>query len=539
MRWKEWLAAAVALASFCGSGGCSGVSNGTDPAASPVVQTAGIDGTVSDAVLSDIKDVEFASNTAALNLSGTSSTDRFILAVQATSPTPADYNVQIAEAGQASLNSPVALSLDEEAPEAATEQFHEYLREMEGFIRESGDFEEVRAPQATHLATQQAVGSQKQFRVLSSINSITQHSTVTATLRLVSDHLYIYVDDEASSHLNETDVANLAHDFEEIALPLERSLIGRESDINSDGRIAILMTPVLNRMASSGGIVTGFFFPGDLYHQSAVSNPASNEQEIFYTMVPDADGRFGTPISETFTIENILPGVLAHEYQHMASFNRHVLVSGGSTESPWLNECLSHFFEDLTGFGNENPSRVRLYLAQTGRTALIPSTSPSLSERGGCYLFLRYLYEQSGDGDRFLQRLYENNLTSVANLEAAFDGGDSNFDDFADFLKRWAVALTLSETGLSSDPKYNYQTRAQHPETGNKTGVCIRCEAQDGRGTVLGGPLMNDVSAFPISSSIKATAIQFYQFEGPANHITISGTNGSNLTGTLIRLQSR
>jgi hypothetical protein len=533
---SKWSVAAVLIltATFiisCGTG-----TGSSESAVTPSVETAGENGGFEDLNLGEIQDLEFSDTGATLDFNGEAGGSDYLLIVNSTSKSTGDTTLQLAR-GTSSLSSdPVALAL-EDPEEDSGSQFHQFLREMEEVFSESEEFEEVSLSSLAALSAAPKVGETKPFRVLSTMGSITTYTEVNGKLRLASGDLHIYVDQTAEALVTDEDLEKLADDFEGIALPRERELFGDESDINFDGHISILMTCVLNRMATAGGIVTGFFFPGDLYQRST-ANPASNAQEIFYTMVPDPKGDCGaSPISKSFVIDNILPGVLAHEYQHMASFNQHLLRNGGPTEEPWLNECLAHLAEDLTGFGKENPSRAKLFLNQPAKTPIIPPTSPTLAERGGCYLFLRYLYEQAGDGKGFLQRLLNTRLTGVANLEAAFAGADPAFDQFPEFVNRWSVTLSLSETGLTSDPRYNYKARSIDPETANFTGVCIRCDAQDGRGTVLDGPVMTSVSSFPISSTLKATASEFYRLNAPSGTIRLNAGGTPELAGTLVRLE--
>ncbi len=522
---------AVIIMMFIGS--CGGEGGPTAGYSTPV-STAGAGGHLDGTSLDNIEEVDLTS-AATLSISGIAS-DRYLLAVTATSPSSTGASVRLTQGSLAALGleDPTVSSLEmEESYGTAEEAFHQYLREMETVMRDSGDFDTVASPTVAALTTPPATGSVQSFRVLSSMNSITTYQEVSAELRVATDSLLIYVDEVNDDNISDTDLESLAANFEEVALPRERELFGRESDLNFDGRITILMSCVVNRMATSGGIVTGFFFPGDMYQRSSV-NPVSNAQEIFYTLVPDPSGACGTPISASFAVGNILPGVLAHEYQHMVSFNQHVFMNRGTTEEPWLNECLSHLAEDLTGFGNENPSRVRLFLAQPSMTPVIPVTSPTLAERGACYLFLRYLYEQSNDGDLFIRNLLETTLTGVENLEAAFDGPDSDFDEFPEFMNRWSIALSLSEAGVTSDTLYNYQARSRHPTTGNFTGICVRCDTQDGRGTVLGGPVMTTVANFPSISLVKGT--QIFDLGSPSGNVSVAGSGGVPLKGSLIQL---
>ncbi|MBI2500275.1 MAG: hypothetical protein HYW02_02130 [Deltaproteobacteria bacterium] len=349
-------------------------------------------------------------------------------------------------------------------------------------------------------------------------------------MRAITSNLLVYVDKEASDNIKDDEIEELALNFDQNSIPLERDLFGNESDLNNDGYISVLMSGVTNGMASSGGIVTGFFFPADLYSKRA-SNPCSNEQEIFYTLVPDPKGEFGVPITAEFATQNILPGVLCHEYQHMISFNRHALLGEGKTEEPWLNEAISHLAEDLCGYGLENYSRVKLFLDKPNTTSLVPTTSPSLAERGAGYLFLRYLYEQQPKGEAFLRNLLEGNSSGAENIVASFGDGE-----FADLLNRWSLTLALSELGLTSDSKYNYQTPFKHSVTGNRSGICLRCDAEDGRGTILKGPAMAEVDSFPIAVNLNATSSQILIVSDPPSSLGIIGTGGPNLTGTMLRL---
>ena len=415
--------------------------------------------------------------------------------------------------------------------ESAESQFHQYLMEMGTYFKESGEYPMAGTSRFAGLAKTVAVGDTKSFKVLSSLSSLSQTKTVQATLRVKTSDLLIYVDNEAASEIQDVDVENLATDFGDIALPLERELFGRESDVNGDGTMTILMTPVLNRMASSGGLVTGFFYPLDLFVQEN-----SNQMEIFYTLVSDPQGKFGPSLSVDFTINNILPGVLAHEYQHMTSYQQHVFVNGGSTEVSWANELLSHFSEDITGFGKENPSRVRLGLASPQTSPLTPATSPGLAERGMGYLFIRYLYEQSPDGDAFISRLYQTSDTGRSNIEQAFAGTSSDFDDFDDFVKNWSMAVALSDTNATTNPRYNYEPRTIHPETGNYMGICLRCDTQDGRGTVLSGPAVVTPSSYPLSTSVESSAIQYFLIKNPSGPLTLN-LSGNNVVGAIAELK--
>ena len=491
--------------------------------------------------LGTIQDVPLSSTNATLDFGTSQNNADYLLILNAPQQTSSSFSVQLSKTNPSALTT-AALGLqnppeqEEDYQEDAAGEFHQYLREMETVIAQSDDFQPVKPSQFAALQTDQSVGSVQTFHILSTLTSVGTCETTSGVLKYASSNLYVYVDKRDLDLVSDGDIKVLASDFENIAMPLERTLYGKESDINGDAHVSILLSEVVNKQAGTSGLVTGYFFPGDLYENTS-SNPCSNAQEIFYGLVADPNGSFGTPISSSFVTKNILPGVLAHEYQHMISFNQHVFINGGSTEEPWLNEGLSHFTEDITGFGNENWARVKIALAQISKTSLVTSTSPNLAERGLCYLFLRYLYEQSSDGNTFIHKLYAANRTGVDNIEAAFAGTTSDFKTFSQFVNRFSLALALSETGLTSDSRYNFKTRTTS-QTGNFTGFCSRCDTQDGRGTVLSGPVMTTVSNFPASAKVTSSATQFFRLSRPSGNIQVS-TGSSGFTGALVRLDTK
>ncbi len=529
--------AALLITTSCSSSGTG--SSGQSAATNTVSSIGGGFESLSGLALQDVQTLELNLSISSAQVTPQQAQDKYLVALVPTSSS--NTTIAINSSASSPVNatsSRLGLSMaDPVKPEEPEEiQFHQYLMESSEIFSQSDEFEPFKTSSLAALNKAETVGDTQSFRVLSSMSSISSYKTVTATLRVKTSNLLVYVDNDAANLVVDEDVDTLASEFEDIALPLERDIFGQESDINNDGTMTILMTPILNKMATSGGLVTGFFFPGDLYVQSS-GNPASNEREMFFTMVPDPQGSFGPNVSVDFTIHNILPGVLAHEYQHMTSFQQHVFLNGGSPEVSWLNEALSHFAEDITGFGRENPSRVRLALANPQTSPLAPSTAPGLAERGMSYLFIRYLYEQSADGNAFIKRLLNTSKTSISNIETAFAGTQSSFDDFNDFVKNWSMAIALSGSGATDDSRYNYQAREVHPVTGNYTGICLRCNADDGRGTVLSGPTISTPTSFPIQASVESTAIQYFMIEGTTDTVSISAGGNNSVIGSIAKLK--
>jgi len=310
---------------------------------------------------------------------------------------------------------------------------------------------------------------------------------------------------------------------------------GSVSDINKDERVAILVTLGVNKLgASGGGIITGYFYAADLYSRNS-SNPTSNEMEIVYILSPDPKGQYGTTISKSFAMNNLMPAVVPHEVQHAISYNNHVFVNGGSSEQSWLNEAMSHFSEDYTGHGNENPSRFEIFLADTMYTPLAPSSSPDLGERGAGYSFLRFLYERTGKSDEFLKTLINTNLRGKDNLESAIGNEDSDFDEWSEFMRRWAIALAMTDRGISTTDQYQFDPRTLNPGTGIWEGICLICNAEDNRGTIVNGPYIEELSKGTEFLSLSGTSTAFYSIPDPMENITITGSSSAGLQGVLIR----
>jgi hypothetical protein len=278
-------------------------------------------------------------------------------------------------------------------------------------------------------------------------------TVVTGHLKFEGTHTLLYVDERTSQAiLSDAEAEEIGQTFDASIYAIDRSAFGNESDINGDGKVAILMTEEVNNLPEDpGSIILGYFLPNDLL--PAYVNPAvTNGMEIFYTMVPDP--AIGGVDWKARSIRSI-KSTLAHEFQHMINFNYRILIYGKGylanyQEELWMNEALSHIAEDLNGYDVDNIARSNLFLDNPGSTKLTFLDDDNLSNRGAVYLFLRYL------GDRFGESIYRTLVQSMhagtVNAEAAT--GSNFLELFAD----WSAALYLSGRGITSDPRFNYSS---------------------------------------------------------------------------------
>lgn len=417
------------------------------------------------------------------------------------------------------------------------EIFSSWLRASEsaldGFEEKISDPNETIGAKSLSFKTA-SFGDKESFRVLSSLTSTGSYVEVVAEARCVGSNVIFFVDEDVSEDdLSDADIDELCENFDRIAGE-EQDLLGDSSDVDGDGKLHVLMTAQVNRLgALGGGIITGYFFAGDLYARSS-SNQVSNEREVIYTMVPDPSGKYGVSISNSFAMSNLLPAVLPHEFQHAISYNQHVMVAGGTAEENWLNEGMSHFMEDYFGYGVENPSRYAMFLSSPSSYGVVTQGSPNLMERGAAYLFVRYLYEQASDGDAFLGRLIKTSSRGVANLETAFNG-PAEMDTFSEMMARWTIALGMTDRGISRDSRYTYRERVRNSRTGNFEGVCLMCDAQDNRGTMLEGINLNPYFGYH-TVTMDASAMKFYELSDFPSELQIQG-NSNGTFAVMIRTQ--
>ena len=323
------------------------------------------------------------------------------------------------------------------------------------------------------------LGSTRTFRVYGDLNGNTFKSS-TATLKFIGTNVLLYLDNESpAGGFSDAEITRFGKLFDETLYGIDVRAFGSESDIDKNGHVIMLLSPRVNELTPNDpqecalGIIVGFFTSYDLASKST----NSNQGEVFYSVVPDPQGTRGCPISLTRARE-LIPATFIHEFQHMISYNQHVLVRGGESGSEWM----SHMAEELGSLYYE-----RKYPSPQGRTdpaQLFPDSSQafilgdlqnafqymntsaassvtnftgagSLDERGGAWLFLRWLADQKGND--ILGRIEQSGDTGKTNI--ARKAGE----DFARLFGDFSIALyTDSLPGVARGaipPRYRFTTR--------------------------------------------------------------------------------
>lgn len=436
--------------------------------------------------------------------------------------------------GLADLESDLELSADVVTPQdlldqalRREEEYNAAQPPSEGMAKFLSAGKSVSASKAVNGDVNAAISedSTANFSVLSSLSDTTQCVTITATAKCVNSEVAVYVDNEIldtnPSDLPNADIDDLCSVYAD-GLPNLRTWLGSYSDSDSNGVVIALITSRVNRLATGGGIVTGFFNSADLS-----AGTCSNEKEIVYIVSPDSGGLYGTKISNSFFMSNFGKGVFFHEVQHLINYYQRVSIKGGSAEQGCLNEGLSHLIEDLTGYGRENYSRYDLFLASPQSYSACGGTS--LAQRGASYLFLRYLYERSGESKDFLKNMVQTTNSGYDNIVAAYPSKTGDFDSIGEFLRQWGAALAYTNR-ITTGAKFKYNARTKNATTGNWHGVCMVCDAEDGRSTTLTGPTFGTFTS-GTTYSVRDAATRFLKINSNPSKIDFSvGTGAKGYT---------
>jgi hypothetical protein len=317
-------------------------------------------------------------------------------------------------------------------------------------------------------------------------------NTRTGRVAAVSSRAMVVSDvDNPSGGYSDAEYASILATFDTLVFPMDTAAFGAPTNISSYGRIILFYTKAVNELTprNASFSIGGFFFARDLYPKKANgtlgSCTGSNENEMFYLLVPDPNGEIN---GNKRTKDEVTQGnlaAIAHEFQHLINASRRLYINTGAVtnEETWLDEGLSHTAEELlyfriSGFSSRQNLGLPDVTANTTRQAqfntyaslnflrfqrFITATeanSPyapndSLSTRGATWNFLRFAAARQGPAGEapFFRALVNSRTTGVANLQNVLSSGG-----FSDYLIDWAVSLigddfSTAQTALL-DPRY-------------------------------------------------------------------------------------
>ena len=300
------------------------------------------------------------------------------------------------------------------AKEAATRPPDRDLEELA--VRLRGVVPSGLSPAAAAPLTQ---GAQETFW-LTDLDDGSAHS-ITATLHVVSDNAYLFVDDDVE--FDQQGLEEAARIFETRVRPAVVGTFGdiRNPGIDGDPRLFVLHS---NLNGAAGYFGSADAFPSDVH-------PHSNEREIIY-----------------MDIETLRPGtdtymaVIAHEFQHAVHFNH------DNGEESWVNEGLSELASEVAGYRLRSP-RAFLPRPDTQLNFWAEESYDRIPHYGASALFMKYLAQRVG-GSHNLTDLITEPLDGIEGVDSFLnDNGLTFLDVFAD----WVIANYLD----AEDERFGYQ----------------------------------------------------------------------------------
>lgn len=246
-----------------------------------------------------------------------------------------------------------------------------------------------------------------------------ENSQIAAELVYLTEHVAMWVEQGV---LYDKDVLSAAADrFEEKTYPTNRLYFGSEPSPGIDGDIRL---HILNS-AQLGSSVLGYFYSPSQYPASIV--PYSNEREIFYMST-----------NAILQGEDYYGGVLAHEFQHMISWNV------DQNEDGWMGEGLSELAAFLNGFGPSQHAS-SFFMNPDLQLNAWPDGGSAGPNYGASFLFAAYFADRYGpEAVRTLVADPANGLDAVDNTLKQLDPGT----DADKFFGEWTIANFLRDPSV-------------------------------------------------------------------------------------------
>ncbi len=310
--------------------------------------------------------------------------------------------------------------------------------------------------------------------------------TRNCKLERITAHCKIFVDQDSFEGLSaitgtyavtSADLDHFAEEFEAYIYPLLNGNYGLVHDVDNDGRLSILISPVYAKIGFAGLFNSIDMTPG------ATTN--SNQRDLIGVWSPSST-KWRGEYWKAATRETI-----AHEMQHATNYSAKVYPNGVARtgisnydsllEEMWLDESLSVGVEaryrairgaagKTTYYNSQtildaaaNDARFS-YWTQTPQSVKVDSfsySSNAFEHYGQKGLFNFYLFEQYG-ADK-IRSLVQTTKTGLDNFRTVFN--ENTYGSFTTIVRNWQYAVIneglRSAPGVnfaSIDQKYRYKT---------------------------------------------------------------------------------
>lgn len=281
------------------------------------------------------------------------------------------------------------------------------------------------------------VGDTKKFWV-SNLASNKDYQ-ISAKLLYSGSHADVWV---YNNQLNGDQAAQLGKEFDNRIYARDTRYFGMPSDVDGNGKVNILCYDIQDGFDGSGGYVAGYFYPLDLFDADT-----SNKSEIFYI---DTYPLMGTGTSKNVNVTEAY-STLAHEFQHMISFNQKVFIQHHwDTFDTWIDEGMSMAAEQIYT-GKPLSDRIDDYnndaSITNGHSLLYWDDSGDvLANYSLSYLFMEYLKIQCGQGDAIFKKIMDDPNTNEKAIQDVIQKYIDPNLTFGQFMTDFRAALVLKQT---------------------------------------------------------------------------------------------
>ena len=277
---------------------------------------------------------------------------------------------------------------------------------------------------------------------------------VSANLAGEGTHCLIYL--ENGRFVNPVTINEIVNQFDNAIYLNEIPIFGEEPNPGIDGnpKVFIFLLDIRDGYSpGSDGYIAGYFNALDEYDVSVV--PYSNQKELF-----NMDINPGMPGDQVFL------NTLAHEFQHLISWNQKTNLRGVHEET-WLEEALSEIAPIFCSYA---PDYSRVMGFQFVPWDSLIGWDSDVFDYATVYMWSQYMKDRVTTTDSYGHNVFWNiNHTADVGINAVNTAlsavGYSK--DFSGVFRDWSMANYLGLTTIPGHPEWSYTSI--HTEAGYST----------------------------------------------------------------------
>lgn len=241
----------------------------------------------------------------------------------------------------------------------------------------------------------------------------------TFVFRASNNAAAVYVSESENNSVSDQVISNLLAEFQNKMVAKVQTIYGSVPDLDSNGKVNLLLHDIKDDGISSNGYVAGYFYGIDYFSQSSLNSLGykSNEGEYLYIDVEEGD------ITSTS-----LWATIAHEFEHLVSTYDRTIQRDFKDLDTWADEGMAEHFEYIVYGQSAVQSRFQ-YMSTSqfndSQSLVNWNTSNSLSNYSLSATYFNYLSNQVGDMNDFMKTVnrhdHGNNSSSDQSYRAIGD----------------------------------------------------------------------------------------------------------------------